>query len=127
MSHCLICGEKKEDKPFTYADKKYHGLGIIKYQGERAKVCVACHSKVSNGELMSLHSQLPLSAMQYNYPKGVFVTKKYLSHEVITEYTGTVMTSKAEVDASSSKFIVNMFYDDPPEEEQVWINGTGIG
>lgn len=129
MSYCCICGTKQAEKPYTYDSGKHHGLGLLRMYDRQGKnsVCSSCSALVEGGELMVLHSQLPLPGIQYSYHRGLFATQQYLSYERICEYTGRIMSSWENVKKSKSPFIINCYIGKPPEETRTWIDGTCTG
>lgn len=123
MSYCCICAKKKTLKVFKYDPVKYHGLALLRMY-DRKSVCACCHNLVEAGDLLVVHSQLPLASQKYGYHKGVFVTKKYLSYERIAEYTGKRMMSKTEVEKSDSIYIIRAFSENSKKSTRVWIDGN---
>lgn len=129
MSYCCICGTKKAEKPYTYNTGRYHGLGLLRMYDRQGKnsVCSSCNAVVERGELMVLHSQLPLPGIQYSYHRGLFATQRYLSFEKVCEYTGRIMSSKENVKNSKSPYIINCYSGKHAKEMRTWIDGTSRG
>jgi len=124
MSHCCICGGKKKVKEEKYDSEAHHGMHLLRMH-DRTKVCSECHTMISTGQLMRLHSQLPLPHIKHSHHCGLFVTKTYLNYEKICEYFGIIIEdyAEAESDLSSSHYIINLFVDEPDLSERRYIEG----
>lgn len=126
MSHCCICGFKKDDKDNKYEPAQYHDLRLLRLFDRRG-VCSVCHQTVSTGDLLVLHTQLPLRIVKRSIPRGLFATVQYRVHDFICEYTGEVIKDLLEAYDRDSKFIVNRFYGDVRYDKQTFIDGDCPG
>ena len=123
---CVICGSRERVQGAVYNAAVHHDMALIRIF-DREAVCCDCHSKITNGALLALNTQLPLPPVKYGKPLGVFATRAYLSQEFIVEYTGTILNDPWQVAESKSDYIIQRFTGKIPLEDQTWIDGDGIG
>ena len=121
-SYCPICGLPKSNITTEYNVVQHYNLMLLRFS-DRHYVCDDCHKKCVDGELLVLHTQLPLPRVCHGYPKGVFTTKKYRVDAIICEYNGEKMTDLYKVHTSKSQFIIQSFVGDVSYDKQSFIEG----
>ena len=121
MPQCRICSKVKGGVQTRYDPYVHLNLGIIKLC-DRHTVCKDCITAIQSKELMVLHTQLPLPAKKGDINKGVFTTKRYMIGELIALYTGKIV-SIIEKTISSSDYMVSLFVEETPIQEQKFVDG----
>lgn len=89
-------------------------------------MCNQCVGAIQNKELLVLHTQLPLPKKKWGINKGVYVTAPYLVDTMIAPYTGRTITSVIEATVSSSDFIVSLFEEGTPLDDQTFVDGDCV-